>query len=239
MKRLIYSKTSKEFELHLTKITSLILVDNAFEFNPRNHANSISIDSAKKLRKDYSKMTREQLLELPKKELASIRDITVLRKLKLEDLDLAQKLLVAQANEKYSDVSTRIKVQEVLDRLKECKSFFIWRTAKNLSFVNEIENLGGQVENSDLRKIVHSLKVEDFTEYTLSYLDDNWNSLLMVAEYNGDYTFKAIDEDGEDVTVKGLDLYIKLDINELNGESIGAMSFHRPEFKMNHPYSKK
>ena len=239
MKRYIYARSIDSLILNLSQVTSLTLVDDAFEFEPRDHQRSISITSAEKFRKDYFTMSRQQLLELPEKELASIKDIFVLRKLKKNELTLAQQLLVKKANMEYSDKSSPKEIQKVLDKLKECKSFFIWPTTKNVSFYHEIEALGGQVENSDLKKIVKQLQVKDFTEFTLSYLDDNWNSLLMVAEYRGQYTFKSGDEGGQDVTVDNLDLYIKLDINDLNGKSIGAMSFHNPEFKMKHPYAKK
>lgn len=238
MKRYVHAVDIDDTILDLIKVTSITLVDNAFDFEPRNHEASISVTSAKKLKKDYSNMTREQLLnELTEKELANIKDVTVLRKLKKDELTLDQQILVGQANEKYSDKSSPREIQKVLDKLKQCKSFFIWGTTKNKSFYHEIEELGGQVDNSDLKKIIKMLEVKDFTEFTLSYLDTNWNSLLMVAEYRGEYTFKADDEDGQDVTIKNLDLYIKIDINGLDGEGVGAMSFHHPDYKMKHPHA--
>lgn len=238
MKRYIHAAEVDNSILDLLNITSITLVDNAFDFEPRNHEASISITSAKNLRKDYSNMTREQLLtELTKKELARIEDITILRKLKKDELTPAQQILVGKANEKYSDESSPKEIQKVLDKLKQCKSFFIWGTTKNKSFYHEIEELGGQVDNSDLKRIVKKLEVNDFTEFTLSYLDANWNSLLMIAEYRGEYTFKADDESGQDVTIKELDLYIKIDISDIDGKGVGAMSFHHPEYKMKHPHA--
>ena len=239
MKRYVKTDISEKLIFYLTKITSVTLVDNAFEFSPRDHENSISITNAKKIRTDYSSMSREQLLALPKKELSSIRDVNVLRKLKVDELDLAQRVLVGKANAEYRDISTRSKVSEVIQKLKQCKSFFIWGSKKNKGFISEINEMGGEVENSDVRKIVHSLNVKDFTEFRLSYLDANWNSVMMVLEYKGDYTFKSLDENEDGVTVKGLDLYIKLDIDTEDGEGIGAVSFHHPEFKMEHPYADK
>lgn len=240
MKRYIHSKTTEQLNMNLLEVTSITLVADASDFSPRNFVNSISITSAKQLRKDYHSMEREDLIaELTKDQLAAIRDIEVLRKLDLEDLTLAQRVLVGQANREYSDKLSRTKVRAVLDKLKKCEIFFIWPTAKNRSFLQEIKELGGQVELSDVRNIVHSLSIEDFTDSTLSYLDTNWNSVLIIFEYKGDYTFKAIKEGGQDVTVAGLELYIKLDIDEKDGEGIGAVSFHHPEFKMSHPYKEK
>lgn len=238
MKRYIYSTSNEDFTFRLDEVESMILVADASEFNPKNFVESISITSAKKLRKNYQSMTRADLLSLPEKELASIKDVTVLRKLKFEDLNPAQKVLVGQANRGYSDKLTKNKVKSVLDELKKCNTFFIWPTNKNRSFMKEIEDLGGVVDSSDVRKIVHSLNVEDFTDSTLSYLDTNWNSVLMIFEYNDDYTFKSIDENEEGITVEGLQIYIKLDVNNKDKNGIGAVSFHKPEFKMSHPYKK-
>lgn len=238
MKRYIYSRTTPNLKFYLTEITSMVLVPNAFEFNPRDHINSISITSAKQIRKDYAAMSREQLLKLPKKELASISNIDVLRKLKVDELTLAQKVLVGQANRDYRDIGTKSKVKKTVEKLKECKSFFMWPTKKNEDFVKEVNKLGGEVDNSDVRKIVHSLKPEDFTEFRISYLDASWNSAMAVFEYKGDYTFDNLDEDKPGVEVKDLDLYIKIDYNTETGQGMGSVSFHHPEFKMNHPYAK-
>lgn len=237
MKRYLHTNVNSEFKFYLTDIASITLVENAFDFNPRDHVYSVSVTSAKKLRKDYTVMSKEQLLALPKKELAAINNINVLRKLDVTDLTPAQKVLVGQANKDYRDIGTKNKVKKVLEKLKECKAFFIWPSKKNRSFIAEVRDLGGEVENSDVRKIIHSLKPEDFTEFRISYLDQNWNSIMAVFEYRGDYTFKAIDTDGYDVQVKDLDLYLKIDFDTEDGQGIGAVSFHHPEFRMNHPYA--
>lgn len=237
MKRWVHASQDANLTLNLDVVTSITLVDNVFEFDPRNHQRSISIESANQIRDDYSSMTREQLLSLPRKDLDAIQDITVLRKLKVDELNLAQKLLVARANSEYRDESSPAEVKQILQKIKECKTYFIWRSAKNDSFAKEVEKLGGEVDNSDLRKIVRQLDVSDFTEFRLSYLDVNWNSLLIVLEYRGSYTFKALEDDGEPVTVTDLDLYIKIDVDNIDGRGVGAMSFHHPEFKMKHPYT--
>jgi len=237
MKKWVHASQNENLALNLERITSITLVDNAFDFDPRNHQRSISIESAKQIRNDYSSMTREQLLSLPKKELDAIKDVTVLRKLKVTELNPAQKVLVGRANFEYRYEASPEEVKKILQKIKECKTYFIWGSRKNESFAREVEELDGEVDNSDLRKIVRQLDADDFTEFRLSYLDINWNSLLMVLEYRGSYTFKALEEDGEPVTVTDLDLYIKIDVDNIDGQGVGAMSFHHPEFKMKHPHA--
>lgn len=239
MKRYVYSRSAERLELNLAEIESITLVADAFDFSPRDFTDSISITSAKQLRKNYYSMTREQLLSLPKKELASIKDVDVLRKLDFSDLDPAQQVLVGQANRNYRDKLTKSKVNKILEKLKACNSFFIWPTKKNNSFMKEIQNLGGQIELSDVRNIVHSLTIGNFSDSTLSYLDVNWNNVLMIFKYSGDYTFKSIDGSEQGVTVSSLEIYIKLDVDNVDGRGIGAVSFHKPEYKMSLPYKNK
>ena len=55
-------------------------------------------------------------------------------------------------------------------------------------------------------------------------------------EYNKPYTFSPKNKDSDPVTVNGLNIYIKIDVDTESEEGYAVMSFHEPEGKMNHPY---
>ena len=100
-------------------------------------------------------------------------------------------------------------------------------------------NQGALIQDSDVRNIVQRLHVKDYSYSTYSYIEANWNALLVVFEYSEPYTFEAVDpgSNPDGVTIDNFDVYIKIDVNNKTHEGYGVMSFHSPEFSMNHPYS--
>lgn len=232
MKKWIHATENLSIQdIQIDKIISVVLVDDVRDYYPKDKY--IFADE----RIDYTAYTRQQLLQLPKREFENISNIRVLRKLDVKDLNPMQKRIVEQANkENFQD--TIKKVKEILTRLKNCHAFHIDPTAKNDSFVQEIFELGGSVTDIDARNIIHSLHVKDYSYSTLSYLDKNWNSLLMIFGYNRPYTFKPIEGDptSKPVTIESADLYIKIDVETSTRNGYTAMSFHHPDFKLNYPY---
>lgn len=229
MKRYIHSAEENINSLEITEIVSIVLVDDVEDYNPREEV----VFASKGV--NYSNLTREQLLQLPKKELERIHDVEVLRKLKRDELTLNQYMELSNAN-KENFVDTIKKVKEILLKLKSKNKVFITWSQKNQSFADKLAEMGADITDVDARNILRQLHVKDYSYSTLSYLDRNWNALLMVFEYKGPYTFKSVEEGGHDVTVDSLSVYIKIDVDNETKKGYAVMSFHDPEFDLKHPY---
>lgn len=202
-------------------INSLVLAGSLDDYRPRDR-----VVASTPL--DYGSMTREQLLQLDKKELAKITDIDALRRLKKEELTPMQNINVYKANQEKFEVPIKT-VKEILQRIKECRRYLVWNTSKNDTFANKIYDLGGEIEYKDIKNIIRSLHVKDYTACTYSFLNDNWSNLLIIFEYKGSYTFGPAEENGHPVTVDNLKIYIKIDIDCDADIGYGIMSFHRLE----------
>lgn len=233
MKRYIRNSHPAEEQFLIDEIVSVVLTDDLESYNPRD-AHVYAAKVPKKI--DYSSLNRDQLLELGPKELSKIHDARILRKLEKEDLTVQQQIELYHANSE-NHISTIQEVKNALAKLKACHSFHIWDTEKNKTFFDKIYELGGRVRDEDAYNIIHNLHVKDYSYSTFSYLDKNWNALLMVFEYDKPYTFVANEPEGQPVTVESMDLYIKIDIDNRTRTGYAAMSFHDAEFKMSHPYA--
>lgn len=219
-------------EIHINEIVSVVLVDDISildAYNPRDYAvYGASLN--------YNEMTTAQLLQLSPKELEKITDIRTLRKLPKESLTVSQQMQVAQNNARNFE-STIKEVKNALAKLKDCNAFYISPSTKNRSFAAKLHELGCILRDEDAAEIIDQLHVKDYSYSTLSYLDKNWNALLMVFEYKGDYTFQPPRKsNASPVTLTGMDIYIKIDVDTRTENGYAAMSFHDPEFKLNHPY---
>lgn len=229
MKRYIHSAEEAITSLEIDEIVSIVFVDDVEDYNPREEVALASKGV------NYNNLTREQLLQLPKKELERIHDVEVLRKLKRDELTLNQYMELSNAN-KENFVDTIKKVKEILFKLKSKNKVFITWSQKNQSFADKLAEMGADITDVDARNILRQLHVKDYSYSTLSYLDRNWNALLMVFEYKGTYTFKSVEEGGHDVTVDSLNVYIKIDVDNETKKGYAVMSFHDPEFDLKHPY---
>lgn len=232
MKRWIHGAIdASDFEIK--DIMTVVLVDDIDAYHPRNPHISASVKGTKV---DYTSLTHDQLMQLNSKERESIHDINVLRKLKLDELSPQQLIEVTHANKENFHLSPN-KVKDILNKLQNCSNFHIWDTEKNKTLMDKIWKLGGSVSDTDARNIINMLKVNNYVESTLSYLDTNWNNLLMVFGYEGGYTFEP-SRNGKPVTISNLNLYIKIDVDSETRLGYAVMSFHDAEFKMSYPYQK-
>lgn len=236
MKKWIHEIEASERNLitgvQINKIESVVLVDDVSileNYNPRDYA----VYGATL---NYNEMTTAQLLQLSPKEIEKISDIRTLRKLPKEVLSVPQQIRVAQDNAKNFENKIS-EVKNILAKLKDCHAFYISPTKKNGTFADELHKLGCVLRDEDAADIIDQLHVKDYSYSTLSYLDINWNALLMVFEYKGDHTFQPARKSNADpVTVTGMDIYIKIDVDNETENGYAAMSFHNPEFKLHHPY---
>ena len=232
MKRLIYnSESNNSFNWNLDNIVSITLEDDAESSYPRNSY----IFNATKL--NYSSLTREQLLQLPKKELERIHDINALRKLNKDELTVQQYIEVRQANDADSFDPGTAKIREVLTKLKQCDNFYISPTKKNNSFRQKLKELGGRITDEDVESIIHGLHVSDFVKAKYSYLDESWNSLLLIFGYHKPYTFSPQKGKQTGVTIDDLEIYVKIDIDNETGDGYVVLSFHPSEEPLKYPHS--
>lgn len=237
MKRWIHAKQDAintqdiDIDFFLDKITYIVIVDDAISYDPGEaYVTASEILGSK----DYSDMGREELLNLPKREFERIRNPEILRKLQRSDLTPMQQVVLWQAN-KENFTSSKHDVKLILDKLKDCEAIYIMPTAKNEVFRSWIQSQGGNLTPRDAQNIVSKLGIKDYSHSTYSYMPQNWNSLLMVFNYRGEYTFEGY-KDSTPVTISDLNIYIKIDVDIETGDGYVAMSFHHPEFNLNHPY---
>ena len=234
MKRLIRCNSdSCDDYIEISEIVSIVLVDDVDNYSPwQEYIQS----SSSKGKFGYTGVTRGELLALSEKERNKISDIDALGKLDIDELTPMQQRLVTQANSDKFNVKIK-EVSQILSKLKERKKLSVWDAEKNDSFFSQIEALGGSVSDRDVRNIIQRLQVRDYCYSTYSHLRRNWNSILIVFNYKGEYTFEGYGDAGEvPVTVSNLDIYIKIDVDSLSKKGYSVMSFHNPEFKLPHPY---
>lgn len=231
MKRWIHAK--EEFNQAIVNlagidVVSVVFVSDASEYRP---GEEYVTASSKKPEVKYSSMTREQLLQLPKKERERIHDIDALRKLKLDELTIQQRRDVTQANMQDKFKTSEKEVNKFLDVLRKENKIFMFPIQKNRDFVADVASKGGDVTERDVANIVHTLTYKDNYKHSkYSYLDWNWNALLLVFHFDGEYTFPPLKEGDDPVTVEALKIYIKIDVETNNGKGYVALSFHDPQF---------
>ncbi len=230
MKKLIYSRSNANDDSLLERVECLMLVNDALQESPRRSL----VFAAKKEYHDkyfYMGLTRNQLLQLPKRELESLKDVEILRKLNKGDLTPDQARILYQANrDKF--ITKKPQVIDALNKIQACEHVRMNMFPNTLDFYNQIIKRGGQVTDSDVKTIVDTLTLENYYRSTFSTLDKNWNSLLMIFGYEGMYTFPPKEDNGNSVTISHLDLYIKIDIDSISGSGYGVMSFHNPKYEM-------
>lgn len=230
MKKLVYAYSNSTLNNILDDIECIVLVDDAMQMSPRR---DIVFASEDKYHDKYFYMglTREQLLQLPKREFKNLKDLEILRKLNKEDLTPDQARILYQANrDKF--ITKKPQVIDALNKIQACEHVRVGMFPNTLDFYNQILKRGGQVTDRDVKTIVDTLTLNDYYRSTFSTLDQNWNSLLMIFGYKGMYTFPPKEENGNSVTISHLDLYIKIDIDSISGSGYGVMSFHNPEYEM-------
>ena len=97
MRKLVYAYSDSTLNDILDEIECIVLVDDAMQMSPRRDI----VFAAKKEYHDkyfYMGLTRNQLLQLPKREFESLKDVEILRKLNKEDLTPDQARILYQAN---------------------------------------------------------------------------------------------------------------------------------------------
>lgn len=221
MKRWIKStiQLANIIDFQSLEIESIAVVDDAITYSPR----SDYVYASESV--DLSTLTRDQLLELPKRMRENIHDVNILRKLHKDELTFQQQREVTQSNmDKFQSNSKDVEL--MLDKLKNCASIYVLPSKKNTDFRKMVWDNGGVVRDDDIRAIINSLSYSDYKYSTLSYLDIDWNALLMVFSYEGEYSFRSRNDAETAVTVDSLNIYIKIDVDNETDKGYVAISFH-------------
>ena len=230
MKRYIHSSAEDldlPFDLQDLTIESVVFVSDAREYRPGDSFISASADVP---RANYSSMTREQLLQLPKKERERIHDVDVLRKLRRDELTLQQQRDVTQANMHYKFKRSEKDVTAILGKIANDRAIFIFPTQKNQDFYESIAAKGGDVTRRDVANVVRMLTYSDYQNSTYSYLDWDWGAELMVFHFSGSYAFSSAEDPTQKIEASDFKIYIKLDVETVQRDCHVALSFHEPTF---------
>lgn len=230
MKKMIRSNDEllqTTLDLDSLDIKSIAFVDDAVEYKPRNNY-VYDIYATNDI--NYSALNREQLLALSKRDKDNIHDVDILRKLKFEELTLQQQRDVTQANKDYIFRITKSQFDTIINKLNKSAGIYIVPRKKNDDFRKMIQDLGGRVRDDDVLDIINRLSYDQGYKYSkLSYVDTNWNALLLIFKYDGSYTFQPRVKGESPITVDSLDVYIKIDVDNETDEGYAAISFHQSD----------
>lgn len=243
MKTYIKTTSNQNNELSLldiTNIDAIVYVEDIKEldsFNSSELTTPYDVNAAKKVEYDYSQWTREQLLQLKQEHLNEfdrIRDKYVLLKvLNHEDLTPNQLRYV----EDIKTISRNVDLKEVkhtLKLIKDCHDFYRVPSDKNRQFLRYLKTHGINLTQIDVENIMHSLHIKDFSEGRYSTDKKYWGHGLMIFEFN-DSNFKFSCGKSLPKNELPFKVYIKVDNDLTSGESIAIVSFHKPEYDMQHP----
>ena len=237
-----YVKATAENEsplLSIEEISSVIYVEDpdALEWYDTSSLMSGYVKAAKTAEPDYTKWSREQLLQLKEQDFNKfdrIRNDKVLFKiLKYEDLTPNQ-LLYANGRKSVSrDVTTK-EIKHILKLLRVCDDFYRVPSDKNKEFIAYLKKYGISLTQTDIKNIMSNLHIQDFSEGRYSNDGDYWGHALIVFEFR-DPTFKF--SCGKSLPESDLPMKIYIKINEdlSTKESVAVVSFHKPEYEMKHP----
>ena len=167
----------------------------------------------------YTTLPDSRLLELDDATLSNITNIYVLDRLaKLDQSRLtAEQLELLQSVYRQHIVMDDSDREALLEMFKQCNSIYVANRRKNLRFLHRY-NLNDQ----DILNILHNLQLSDFAYRTksinLNYLGDALvvlNPKIIVPATN---------------RMIGVNLYVKLDIDQSDGSCAAFISLHPEEF---------
>lgn len=119
-------------------------------------------------------------------------------------------------------------VSEILKSFASCSSIVLANHRKRLIS----ENLGvGPIVKEDLVNIVKHLTLEDYTKCILNSNPDHVNCRLI--EFITNKSFKLLNGN----TLSGVKVYIKINLDESDGDVLLAVSFHSTNNYGKHPYT--
>ena len=222
-----YIKSSSEFEFVIDidnlKIQSIVIVDDATEYDPKRDYVSAS-EYYKGL--DITKMNHDELMGLPSTVRENIKDIPTLRKLKFDELTIQQKHDVTNANKYYDVPMTTAEKKKLLQKVQDCASIYIKPRKKNNDFRKMLLDRGARLNDDCAKSIIDTLTYRDCKVVRYSYDEENWNAILMIFERNGPFEFPSATKGGEPVIISDLELYIKIDVDNESDYGYVAISFH-------------
>ncbi len=222
------SKPDMEITIDLKnlKIETVTEVDDAAVYNPRDpllyDMDNIDWNSEKSGHLRYD--DREHLLWIPQSTREKIHDVRVLKKLNDNELTEQQKQDLERANTPAVGMD-RNNVEVVLTELKKEDFYFVDWFPGGTCFRKTIHDQGGHLSHDAIGEILQGLTYDALKEATVSCLEFNWISLLMVFRYNHMFTCPPW-HSYTAVTVDPFDVKVKADIDCDTNTGHAAISFH-------------
>lgn len=225
MKKYIKSSSELKFMIDIDnlKIQSIVIVDDATEYDPKRDYVSAS-EYYKGL--DVTKMNHDELMELPPKVRGNIKDIPTLRKLKYDELTVQQKHDVTNSNKYYDVPMTTAEKKKLLQKVQSCTYIYIKPRKKNNDFRKMLLDHGARLNDDCAKDIIDSLTYRDCKAVRYSYDEDNWNAVLMIFECSGSFKFPSATKGEGPIIISDLELYIKIDVDNESDDGYVAISFH-------------
>lgn len=215
MKR--YIKSSEE-TIHLRdlidSIEYFVLVEDADDCNfGEIHASDDPDDEF------YASLPDDRLLELDNAKLAQIQNVYVLGRLaKLDKSRLTtHQLELLQAVYRQHIVMDDEDRQALLEMFRQCDSVYVANRRKNFQFLRNY-----RLSDQDILKILHNVKLSDFVYRTRSINLNHLGDALVVL--NPKIVIPQTNQ------MVGVNLYVKLDIDESDGSCVAFVSFHPEEY---------
>ena len=206
----IYIRSNDENIRHITdlfnRIDSIIIVDDARTFRMSYINSSANVD--------YMTYSDDDLMLVPKTELQSIDDVSVLNRInnlsKNKSNDFKYQFTDSQLKAlrdyyKINYTMDNSDVQKIINMLKSCNRIFLSYRDVNLDFKEYYE-----MEDSDYLDIIHSLKLSDYTTHTDSVNPQFLGNQLIVFEPECSFELSS----GE--VIENLKIYVKIDIDMTN-----------------------
>ena len=178
----------------------------------------------------YLTFSDDQLLQLSDEDILSISDVQLIARIaKLDRSRLSAdqlKSLKDSLSTKY--VIDKSDIEEILFKMKRCNSISYERRHRETnSFLFDSK---GNFRAKECLEIIKNLDVEDYVASTKSFNINYLGNNLIIFEPDADWVLS----DGS--TVYGLTIYVKLDIDESNGNTVALVSMHETEYDSEKPY---
>lgn len=240
MKKYIRCTEEESPLLAIKEISSVVYVENPDELEWYDTSSLFSdeyVSAAKSIDPDYSTWTRNQLLQLKVQDFNRfdrIRNDKVLFQI-LEYDDLTPNQLLYANGRKTVNRDVKLKeIKHILKLLKTCNDFYRVPSAKNREFANYLKKFGIPLMQTDIENIMRNLHIQDFSEGRYSTDGNFWGHALIIFEFR-DPEFKFSCGKFLPESELPLKIYIKINEKLSTKESVAVVSFHKPEYTMNHP----
>lgn len=211
------------------------IVDNAREFDIQRLYCVEDSDLTRS--KNYGEYSDEQLLKLPKNELAAIHDIVTLERLNRISKNLLTKDQINELSNYYADPNNRkiyplADVNAVIDMITHANRAWLSGRVINTQFSNDYETATGEeLDEAVILLLLKQLTPTDYLYTLKSKRAEYLGNELFVFQPKHELRLKTNQSVIENVTI-----YVKLDTQTSTNRIISVISFHKAKFEEVGPY---